>query len=280
MGAHAGDHGVGVGARQLRVDVDVELLEALVAEDLGLGWTEKAGDDAVVFGSGNGCLPLPGPRGHAALGEPSAEAAPGVVERLVQRAAWRGQAFGEHVDRDAVDRKRDQDLALVGRELVGDAFAGGAQRFAAFGGGVRLLGCGGEAVPAVGVEHELAGLPRATTHADAGLEERELVRPRREAACAAEVVALGEDGNERVVGCLGGEVVELLAACEREAGPAPGDLEPRGAQQQRVQAGDGGAVSPGAGYRRRRPRSARRAPRGPHLLPERKNASAAVANES
>src|SRR3712207_2079503 len=41
MGPQAGDRGVGVGARELELDVAVELLEALVAADLGLGRAEQ-----------------------------------------------------------------------------------------------------------------------------------------------------------------------------------------------------------------------------------------------
>src|SRR4051794_6447589 len=54
------------------------------------------------------------------------ELAAGVMQRLVQRAARRAEPLGEHVDRDAVERERDEHLALVRRELGGGGGLGGA----------------------------------------------------------------------------------------------------------------------------------------------------------
>ena len=180
------------------------------------------------------------------------------MERLVERAARRCKALGEHVDRHAVDGERDQYLALVGCQLAADALADRSEQLPALGGDVGPLGSVGEAVPGLGVEHDLAVLPGAPADANSGLEQRELVDPGREAARAAEVVELGQHGHERVVGGLHGEVVELLAAHERHAGPAPRHLEPRRAHQQLVQSHDRRAVfaaqggDPGCVIRRRR----------------------------
>ena len=42
------------------------------------------------------------------------ELAPGVVQRLVERAACRAEALGEDVDRDALEREGDEHGALMG----------------------------------------------------------------------------------------------------------------------------------------------------------------------
>jgi hypothetical protein len=106
----------------------------------------------------------------------------------------------------------------------------------------RLVGgsggaAGGGLGPVVGRRGELASVPRAAPDLHRRLQERELVGPGGEAAVAAEVVELGQDGHERVVGALDGEIVEVGVAQVRAA-TAARDLEARGAQQQRVQAGD------------------------------------------
>ena len=66
---------------------------------------------------------------------------------------------------------------------------------------------------------DLAALPRAPARLHARLEQRELVRPGREAARAAEGVELAEDRHQRVVGGLRGEVVDVargeVASCPR-----------------------------------------------------------------
>jgi hypothetical protein len=92
-----------------------------------------------------------------------------------------------------------------------------------------------EHLPALRRERDLTALPCAPPHVHRRLEERELVRPRREAAVAAEAVELGEDGDERVVGALVRQVVVIAAAQVRHRRAAAGDLEPRGAQEQRVE---------------------------------------------
>jgi len=74
------------------------------------------------------------------------------------------------------------------------------------------------------------------------LEDRELRRPGGEEAFAAEVVELAEQRERRVIGGLGGDVVELGAA-EREASAAAGDLLVGDAQQAFVEPGDGRLVT-------------------------------------
>jgi hypothetical protein len=51
-----------------------------------------------------------------------------VVQRLVQRAPCRRQPLGEDVDRDAVERQRREDLALVRGELRADRVADRAEQ--------------------------------------------------------------------------------------------------------------------------------------------------------
>ena len=82
----------------------------------------------------------------------------------------------------------------------------------------------GEKRPALGLERHLPSLPCAAADLRPCLEERELVRPGGEAAVAAEVVELAQDGDKGVVRALLREVVEVVAAQVRKARPAAGDL--------------------------------------------------------
>ena len=59
----------------------------------------------------------------AAGAQRGSELLPRVVEGLVEGAAGRVEPLGEHVDRDAVERERDQHLALVRAQLALDRFA-------------------------------------------------------------------------------------------------------------------------------------------------------------
>ena len=63
--------------------------------------------------------------------------------------------------------------------------------------------------PAVGLERDLASVPWASAQLHGGLEEGELVCPRREAAVSAVGVQLAQDGDERVVRRVHREVVEV-----------------------------------------------------------------------
>src|SRR5919198_5848811 len=89
--------------------------------------------------------------------------------------------------------------------------------------------------PALGLEWDFAPLPGAAADLDRRLEHRELVGPRGEAAIAAEVAELAQDGDERVIGALVGEVVVIVAAQMRKRRAAAVDLEPRCLQEQGVQ---------------------------------------------
>jgi hypothetical protein len=72
-----------------------------------------------------------------------------------------------------------------------------------------------------------------------GLEHDELERPGREAARSAVGVQLAQDGDERVVCRVHGEIVEVAKAAAGDPAPPPAELEAGGAQEQRVQALDG-----------------------------------------
>ena len=52
------------------------------------------------------------------------------MQRLVERSAGRVEPLGEDVDRDAVERDRDEHLALVGAEPAADRVAQGAEQLA------------------------------------------------------------------------------------------------------------------------------------------------------
>jgi len=94
-------------------------------------------------------------------------------------------------------------------------------------------------------------------HLHARLQQGELVGPGGEAAFAAEVVELAEQGDQGVVGALLGEVVVVAAAQVGQGGAAPRDLEAGGPEQQGVQLGDGGlALGPA------RPQAFQPEPRG------------------
>ena len=94
--------------------------------------------------------------------------------------------------------------------------------------------------PRLRLEWQLASLPGAPPHPRRRVQQRELVRPGREAALAAKVVEAAKHRHRRVVRSLLRELVELAAARLRERLPAAGHLEPRRFEEQRVQAGDRG----------------------------------------
>jgi hypothetical protein len=70
------------------------------------------------------------------------------------------------------------------------------------------------------------------------LEDRELVRPRCEAAEAVEVVDPGQDVHGRVVGALLRDVVELWADQGRKLRPTTMEFVQRGASKDVVETGD------------------------------------------
>jgi hypothetical protein len=69
-------------------------------------------------------------RVEPALGEPLPQPLAGIVQRLVESAAIAAEALGEDVDRDAVERDRDQHLALTGGEAALDLLAQGRDQLA------------------------------------------------------------------------------------------------------------------------------------------------------
>jgi hypothetical protein len=120
-------------------------------------------------------------------------------------------------------------------ELLLNRLADRAQQLAGLG---ILVGCRaaiGDQPPALGLERDLAALPGAPANLDRRFEQGELVGPRGEAAVAAEVVELGDDGEQGVVGALLREVVEVSTPQVREGGAAASHLEPRGTDQQLAQ---------------------------------------------
>src|ERR671925_337388 len=109
-----------------------------------------------------------------------------VVQGLVESTPRRVQALGEHVDRDAVQRKSDDDSPLVRRQDVGDRLLQGADQLALLDRLVRLDAGARKEAPRLRLERDLPALPGAPPELDRSFEQRELVRPRREPARAAE----------------------------------------------------------------------------------------------
>src|SRR4051794_14707669 len=115
-----------------------------------------------------------------------------VVQRLVQRIAVRVQAVREHVDRYAVQRERRQHATLVRREDLLDGALERVEHVPLLGLGLRAEVAAREDRPRLRLERQLTSLPRALAQLHRRLEERELVRPRREPALAAEVAETTE----------------------------------------------------------------------------------------
>src|SRR5215218_7697423 len=166
----------------------------------------------------------------------AAQLAARVVQGLVERAAGRAQALGEHVDRDSVQREGDEHTPLVRRQYLADRLLQRVEELALLGRFARLDRGAREQAPGLGLERYLTALPGPPAQLYRGLEQSELVRPRREAAGAAKAVQSRQDGDERVVGRLVGDVVEVVAAQMRESRPAAGAFEARGAQEELVEA--------------------------------------------
>jgi hypothetical protein len=133
------------------------------------------------------------------------------VQCLVEGPSARIEPVCEHVDRDAVDRERDEDAPLVLGEDRVDRLLERRDELALLDERGRLHAFGRERAPRVVREWDLAPLPRALAQLHCGLEEGELVGPGREAARAAKVVEPSEDADEGVVGRLLGEIVEIVA---------------------------------------------------------------------
>src|SRR5919109_4478920 len=161
-----------------------------------------------------------------------------VVQRLVQGIAVRAQTLGEYVDRDAVQGERDEHATLVWRQNLLDRALEHREQLALLGTLARLELAARKQAPRLRLERDLAPLPGAPPQLHRRLEQRKLVDPRREAARAAEVVEAREHAHERVVRRFQGDLLQLVSPQVRQRRPAPGDLEPRRAQKERVQARD------------------------------------------
>src|SRR5262249_57202274 len=83
-----------------------------------------------------------------------------------------------------------------------------------------------ETGPLLRLEWDLPSLPRALAQLHGRLEQRELVRPRGEAALPAELVETAEDAEHRVVRRLEGDLVELVASQMGQQRASTADLEP------------------------------------------------------
>ena len=172
---------------------------------------------------------------------------PGVVQGLVERAAGGALALGEHVDRHAVERERDEDVRWrrsgPSRSPRGSPRAGRPAR--------RPRPARARGSSTLRLERAPRGpaTPGADLHGR--LEQRELVRPGREPAPALEVVQAPEHRDGRVGRRFLRDLGELAAAEVGEGRPAPRDLEPRSAQ------GADRAAAPRPRGRRRAARRAR-----------------------
>ena len=124
---------------------------------------------------------------------------------------------------------------MRGQDLL-DRLPEGRQQLALLGLRVRFQAGAREQVPALGLERDLAALPRALAQLHGSLEQRELVDPGRETTGTAKVVEAPKDAHQRVVRGFQRDVVELAAPEMREARPPPCDFEPRGADEQRMEA--------------------------------------------
>jgi hypothetical protein len=178
---------------------------------------------------------------------------------LVDRVAVGVELQRQHVDRDVVQRDRDEDLALAWGQVFLDGVHQHRELLAALGliaglgrQGVRkpvpcrLLGARRMVVP--GVSRDLAR----------DLEDHELVGPGGEPAEPFELVDAGKDLHHRVVGALLSDIVELWAGECCQLTSAAVQFVRRGAPQDVVELGGGVLVARVVGMQLLDP-SARRA---------------------
>jgi hypothetical protein len=132
--------------------------------------------------------------------------------------------------------KRDEHLALVPGQFLGDGAAQGGEHLDVFGvvGGVDPPTVG-EAIPVIRLHDHGGALPKVPTEFARNLEDDEAVERRGEPALAAELGQLGGDGDQDVV-C--GLVLQLRAA-QGMTCPPPADLGVRRSQQVLVDAREG-----------------------------------------
>ncbi|HWG09330.1 MAG TPA: hypothetical protein VN672_10010 [Solirubrobacteraceae bacterium] len=171
----------------------------------------------------------------AARRERASELLPPVVQGLVKSAARRLEPLGEDVDRHLVQRERYDHLALMWAQVLLD-------RLAQRGELIRRLDCLlsgalviiGDQGPRLGGEWDLTSLPGVLAHLGRSLIQRKLVRPRRKAAFAPELIELPQDHHKRVVRTLVGEVIEVPTA-QSARRRSSAYLKAGRPQQQRVQ---------------------------------------------
>ena len=118
----------------LKIDIAIELVEALVAADLCLGRAEQPSEHVLEVGRLHHVILLErDDRVEPAARQVGAQVSACVVQRLVERAAVGVEPVGEHVDRDAVDGESDKDVPLVGVRAAIPSCSSGEQ-FRLFGG--------------------------------------------------------------------------------------------------------------------------------------------------
>jgi len=110
------------------------------------------------------------------------------VQCLVESAPSRLESFCENVDRDAVDRERDEHASLVRGQNLVDRLPQRRHELGLVGLCRGLEPRARDGAPGVVLERELTSLPGSLAQLDRRLEQRELVDPRRKAAGAAKVV--------------------------------------------------------------------------------------------
>ena len=198
----------------------------------------------------------------------AAQAATGVVQGLVERAAGRLQPLREHVDGNLVERERDQDAPLVRRERRPDAVADRAEQLALLRLVLRKRPGAREDAPGLVLDGDLAALPGSAPDFHRCLVEGELVGPGGEAAPAAVVVEALQHGEQRIVGRLLRDLVQITAEV-RMRGPPPPRLETGCSQEQRVEALDGVVVDDPAGAQVAKPRARFVVEGGPAVLLDR-----------
>jgi hypothetical protein len=111
--AHPRDSIICVCTLQLELYVLVDFLEALVAEQFGLGRAEQSFEGVVIHALVHDPYSLDRVKREAFLGEVGAQLSPCIVKCLVERSACRAEPLGQHVERYAVERERHQHFALV-----------------------------------------------------------------------------------------------------------------------------------------------------------------------
>ena len=87
--------------------------------------------------------------GDSSISERVAQLAARVVQRLVERPARGVQALGEDVDRNAIDRQRNQDAALMAGQVRVDALRECLEEFNVRGAGAGAVCRFGEPSPAL-----------------------------------------------------------------------------------------------------------------------------------